>query len=98
VLAPLPLLVVELRRRKCVKEPILTSGAHLPGGICPPVSRPPNRFDDYAAGYRVELDFLGEIRLIDQRFWQADSSGVPNSNDPRLQWFTSLKAIPVLTL
>jgi len=57
-LAPLPLLVVELRRRGGVEEPVFTAVVHPPGSFCPPLSRPPNGFEDDATRRCAELDFL----------------------------------------
>jgi hypothetical protein len=52
--------------------------------ISPPGARSPRGSNDQPPGVRLQLDFLGQLRLLQQSPGHSDSLRIADSNDPRL--------------
>jgi hypothetical protein len=65
--------VIELRRCRVVEEHVVAASAHSLCGNRPAAAWTSNGLDDQPTGLCVELNFVGEIRFIEQRLRDADS-------------------------
>jgi len=58
--------------------------AHETRGVSPPGPRAPCGPHDQTSRMRLQLDFLRQLRLFEERPWHPNSLRVADSNDSRL--------------
>jgi hypothetical protein len=77
--------VIERRRRRIVKEAIVVASPHAFRGCRPPASGMASGLDDQPARLRVEFDFFGQIRFLEERLGNPDPPRIADLYDPRLR-------------
>jgi hypothetical protein len=82
-LLPLPRLAIERRGRRFVEESVVAPSLHALGSCGPPGSRMASGLDDRPARLRMKFDFFSQIRFIEQRLRDPNSSRIADPDDAR---------------
>jgi len=84
-LPPLPLLAIELRGRRCIEKSIVAAGPHSLCRRRPTGATMASSLDHQPAGLRMQFDFFGQIRFIEQHLRDPNSSRIADPHDTRLR-------------
>lgn len=76
--------MIEAGRGRLIKQPIMGSLGHGSSCVRPAAAGPARRLDDEAPWLSVQLDLIGQLRLIQENFRNANASRVANPDDTGL--------------
>jgi len=83
-LSPFPIFLVEPGRSSGVKKTVFISLMHLASCGCPSRTRPASSANHNPTWLSVKFNFISELGLFQQHFWQAYTARIANLNNATL--------------